>query len=211
MCFLSSLSLTEWMLILTTIFTGGLLWIAWLAYKKLLVQEASKKQLEIVNELITDLVYAGIKIRQRNIVGSSVVPFSDTWNIFTFSKIELVSQNENLEVNLSIRIQDTELSRAFKHLGNPLLPPKIADSINVLLKIAFFELVAEDQEKKPHYILGPDVGLIKGEVNVSQYKILGNFNGWLQACKNIQSSIIAWYDAKGVKEINHLALAVKKE
>ena len=194
----------------TALLTGGLLLVARKGFRKLLSQEASKEQLKIVGQLISDLVYAGLKIQSRNIKNSSI-PFNAVWNIFSFASIPLVEHRENYEVILTANVYNTELENAFHHLGNPLLPPKIAESLMVLMNIAPYAPVDINQDSKAHYILGPEVAEIQGIVLVSKFKVSGGINGWLHATKNIQGSIIEWYKEKGIKEINHFALRSKRD
>jgi hypothetical protein len=193
----------------TALLTLGLLLVASKGFKKLLSQEASKDQLKIVGQLISDLVYAGLKIESKNITNSTI-PFNAVWNIFSFASLPLVEHRENFEVLLTVKIYDTELQNAFQHLGNPLLPPKIASSLMTLMNIAPYAPLDEYQDKKAQYILGPDVAEIQGIISISKFKVNGGINGWLQATKNIQKSIIKWYDEKGIKEINHFALRSNK-
>jgi len=136
-------------------------------------------------------------------------------NIFSYSSIELGKGDKNYDVILSKTIYTIELKNVFQYLGNPLLPPKIAESINALRRLTSFSPVDKNQDKATFYILGedakPDAVFTQNLTTFSQLKVNGGINGWLQACKNIQTSIINWYDEKGVKEINHLALATKTQ
>ena len=89
MCFLSFFSITEWMLILTTVFTSGLLRVAWLAYKRLIVQKARKKQLEIVVQLVEKL--KGLTLNWAKVVIENGEPRLSSLaihNIFILRQIE---------------------------------------------------------------------------------------------------------------------------
>ena len=54
-----------------------------------------------------------------------------------------------------------------------------------------------------------------GEANEPPYFLsdlsIGGINGWVKTCKNLQFVMITWYIERGVKEINHFALASREE
>jgi hypothetical protein len=201
-----SLSFADWMLFFTAVFTGGLLLVAWLAYNKLLVQEASKEQLKIVNELVHDIVYTGIKLVVYNFSGPSMNPLMGIYNIFSYAQFNIAAVNENFDAIISKSLYNKDLEKVIQHLGNPLLPPSISTSIMQLRKLPKFFPFIQEQYQNPYYILGSEEIGLENIKTYTQLKIEGGINGWIRVCIDVQNSIINWYKEKGVKEFNHHAL-----
>jgi len=201
MCFLKNWTTTEILTLLYVILTAGILCFAYLAYKKILVQEASKEQLKIVNELVNNVIFSGVMLRWKHF-SASPFRFNLRYNLFEFGSINLFKEAENLPVHLTRDVLIKDLNPVWKHLGNPLLPTQIANRLIELRKICEVKWEDENQANNPHYILGEDNGLIQGEVVTTEFQPRDGINGWLNACNNFRTSVIKWYDKKGVKDIN---------
>ncbi len=210
MCFFSEWKPGDYISLAALIISGLTLFLGFKAYKKLLAQEASKKQLEVVNNLVNNIVSSSILLSMRNIKKSIFHP--GYYNIFDFAAKPFVEGDEarNMVV-LSVDLYNTEFLQIFKDIRNPLLPPEIADRIYAFSGIGFPSKLTAKQIEAPVYIIGYNPAQIRREVNVPQIQLYNGLNDWLQICKNVQSSIFEWYKEKGIKKINLIALRLDKK
>jgi hypothetical protein len=187
----------------TSILTAFILRVAYLAYKKLLSQEAAKMQIKLVSDLVSNLGDNKIRLYGKHIPPRASKTIQNL-NIFIYANLAQLSQNDNSPVNTTWDIYMKDLSFIFNYLTNPLLPQNIANAINKMRDLITIEHINE--READYYILSHDLGDIDSFFGFSRFRLSGGYNGWLQACKNIQISIDEWYKSNGIKQINQFAL-----
>ncbi len=206
MCSLIPSNFTEWMLLLTAIGTITLAVIAGLALNRFLSQEALKTQMEIVIQLVKDLASVEIQITLRMPGSRETNPKEYKFNVFQIATIP--SSAEEQKYNL-VYMRNEILhffQEALRHLGNPLLPAKISESLFTLKRLGTSTENKKTWDTKPYWIVGGyEIDHYLNSIN-SVYTIADNMKGLQKVCILLKESIIQWFEDHRVKDINHIAL-----
>lgn len=181
-------------------------WLAYLAYKKFLVNHLVKEQLAIVLELITDIHRSEINLKlvKKNDGATGVSFFSK--NLFEWAAWYAVK--DSLPGDESYNLKDPKIyiphgySFIFEPrvvLNNPILPKSIADrlwSFNDCLIMALKNL----EDERSYYVLGSKVDDEVAELTLQEFK--GGLPNFINECYEVKKSIVDWLKGNGLKDIN---------
>ncbi|HSZ33185.1 MAG TPA: hypothetical protein VK772_07730 [Puia sp.] len=194
-----SLSFGDIMVGLTALFTGGLLWVAWLAYEKLLVQEARKKQLEIVVHLVEKLKYLNLK--WAKIIMENREPKLDSLLMQTFFSMPM---NQRPEKNYRMFVPSTDASFVWlQDFSHPLMPEELVNSWRKLVG---------GLSPRPHFQSDnpPDIFycVLLNPTNLSKqglesyFEINEGTDQFFDGILALRQSITRWFSNHGIDNIN---------
>jgi hypothetical protein len=198
MCNLS-ISLADWMLSVTTLFTGGLLVIAWLAYNKLLVQEARKKQLEMVVQLVEKL--KNLNLNWSGIVVENGEPRIGEWSmltVFTMKKTNLPQNNSRLFV--------PHTSESFiwtQEFSNPLMPMSIVKAWGKIVdQSAHYPFYGSNGIPDNFYCVLENPLEVSNKELELYFELDYGTDGFYDRVVALRKSITDWFEKHGIRETN---------
>jgi len=200
------MSFSDVMLAFTALFTGGLVLVAWIAYKKLIFQEASKKQLEVVIGLIQALQIKEVNFGKVMRSPDNNVDVVMSPNIFGFKTFA----TKVSDLPLLIEIVDNQINMQFifqKEFYHPLLPTKITeawDNVTGKLKIKSYNQTFPLPDV--FYWMGKTHVDFTLPVRLDTFMYTDGARAFIEDCIGVHQSILGWLKEKGVKDINYRAL-----
>jgi hypothetical protein len=192
--------LSDFLTCIMILLTAGLLRVAWLAYKKLLMQEARKAQLKVVVEYIKILVDFDFDLFLVEKPHAGSIELS---NLFQIAEYQIPEDKLMYPVYL-LNDYHFDLFQILD-ISNPLIPTDIANAL-INFKALLFEV--DDTERRQYYRIGKSFqdGIIPEFYTVRSFD--GGITALVTSCKQISDAFFAWLSRNGVKDINSRGLVV---
>jgi hypothetical protein len=194
-----SLSFGDGMAALTALFTGGLLWVAWIAYKKLLVQEARKKQLDIVIQLVEKLkgtYLIWVEFKKEN--GLPKIESMTKQTIFSMP-ISLRPKN-NCIMYVSSKDESFVWLTDFSH---PLMPLELVNSWREFVgTLAGRPMYSLNSIHETFYCVLSNPADVTNDALTSYFEINTGTDQFFDGILNVKDSITKWFKEQGIEDVN---------
>jgi|GEM_PF-6806052 hypothetical protein len=182
--------------------------------KRILPQEANKKQLEIVTNLIMKVVNLRDIVSRRNNKGDNYFPVEREMNIFDTARLNYFPFEKNHLLIFSVPLKGHRYNEIFFFLSNPLLPRKIADSLSAIRNEGTVtDPLTDAIVNAPYMIINGGDTTFKSEREglTTENQMTTRINSWLKVCKDFHRAIMEWLELNGVSDINLIALELNPE
>lgn len=180
------------------ILTGLLYAVARSGFKKLLNQEASKEQLQLMLKFIRDLAQERIPVIDfyrsndqflKTVYNKSILEYTSKDLTPIFQAYDMFSENGHRSV-------------AYQYLRNPLMPASIVRKIKNLRDLPMVEFRFDGEELKNNFWLLQDyvpIGRLKQQ---PMKKYSAGIMSFVEACLELKLSVTFWFYNKGITELN---------
>jgi len=187
------------MLAATAVFTGLLFWIAWLAYEKLLVQEARKKQLEIVVQLVEKL--KGINLNWAKITMENGEPKMSSLEIQSIFSMPMNSRPEN---NYKMFVHAWDDSFVWlQDFSHPLMPVELVDTwrrfVGAITPRPYY---SSTNAPDSFYCVLKNPANVSNETLKSYFEINNGTDEFFDGILEVRNSITRWFRRNGINELN---------
>jgi len=194
---------------LSLVISGLTLYLGYIAYNKLLVDNVKTEQLNLVIELVETIQKDEIKITSyRNEMGFMGGPAEQKGNIYSISTWD----EFNLDYDIYLLGNFTWELKSDEYLFNPLLPETIAKSLHKFrtdlhprwdIKIDTMQVLrAIGKSPDSTYLyLG---NMPRAELQMGMWMYTGGMRGFVSNAKNVRNEIIDYFSQNQIETINPL-------
>lgn len=169
--------------------------VAWRAYKRFLVQEATKQQLELVLKLVAVLHSTEINL---TLITKPNTRSYFTKNLFQFAAWKYPPEKYNWAIFLP---HDYNFDfPAFEFANNPLLPKSISNAL-ISYNKHFIISPTRFSELTEYVAIGlPQQSGEKSDFTLTGFK--GGIKQLIKDCQQIRSELVKWLKKHGVRDVN---------